>query len=185
MNHGSNNRGKEKAWNNGHSFEKLDDEVKERDLFIHSFIIYWCPYVCQVTAGILKQAKTKSVLSCNLEGKTDIKNGNSTQRRVMGFPGGSDSKGSACNAGDLGLIPGSGSYPGEGNGDPLQYSSLENSMDRGAWWAIVHGVTKSWTLLSDFHDTMVYQKNLSENQKEISLIKITFELRSEEWIGTN
>ena len=47
---------------------------------------------------------------------------------------------SACNAGDLGLIPGSGRSLGEGNGYPLQYSCLENSMDRGAWWAIVHGV---------------------------------------------
>ena len=57
----------------------------------------------------------------------------------------SDGKASACNAGDLGLIPGSGRYPGEGNGNPLQYSCLENSMDRGAWWAIVHEVAKSRT----------------------------------------
>ena len=49
------------------------------------------------------------------------------------------------NVGDLGLIPGSGRSPGEGNGNPLQYSCLENPMDRGAWWAIVHGVTKSQT----------------------------------------
>ena len=61
----------------------------------------------------------------------------------LGFPGGSDSKESAYNAGDLGSIPGSGRSPGEGNGYPLQYSCLENPMDRGAWWAIVHGVTKS------------------------------------------
>ena len=60
-------------------------------------------------------------------------------------PGGSDGKESACNAGDLGLSPGSGRSPGEGNGNPLQYSGLENSMDRGAWWATVHGVTKSRT----------------------------------------
>ena len=59
--------------------------------------------------------------------------------------GGSDSKESACNAGDLGLIPGSGRFPGEGNGNPLQYSCLENPMDRGVWQATVHGVTKSWT----------------------------------------
>ena len=52
--------------------------------------------------------------------------------RGMGFPGGSDSKVSACNAGDLGSIPGSGRSPGEGNGNPLQYSCLENPMDRGA-----------------------------------------------------
>ena len=58
------------------------------------------------------------------------------------FPGGSDSKESACNAGDPGTIPGSGRSPGEGNGNPLQYSCLENSMDRGAWQAIVLGVAE-------------------------------------------
>ena len=57
----------------------------------------------------------------------------------MGFPGGSDSKESACSAGDMGLIPGSGRSPGEGNGYPLQYSCLENPMDRGVWCATVHG----------------------------------------------
>ena len=56
----------------------------------------------------------------------------------------------ACNAGDPGSIPGWGRSPGEGNGSPLQYSCLENPMDRGAWWAVVHGVEKSWTQLSDF-----------------------------------
>ena len=59
-------------------------------------------------------------------------------------------KASACNAGDLGSIPGWGRSSGEGNGNPLQYSCLENSMDGGAWWATVHGVTKSGTQLSDF-----------------------------------
>ena len=62
------------------------------------------------------------------------------------------SKESACDAGDTGdtgLIPGSGGSPGEGNGNPLQYACLENSMDRGAWWAAVLGVTKSQTQLSD------------------------------------
>ena len=68
---------------------------------------------------------------------------------VPGFPSGSDGKESACNSGDLGLIPGLGRSPGEGNGYPLQYSCLENSMDRGAWWAIVHGVAKSRTRLSN------------------------------------
>ena len=63
------------------------------------------------------------------------------------FPGGSDSKESACNAGDLGSIPGSGRFPGGGHGNPLQYSCLENPMDRGAWWATVHGVEKSQTRL--------------------------------------
>ena len=59
-----------------------------------------------------------------------------------GFPGGLES---ACNAGDPGSIPGLGRCPGEGNGYPLQYSCLENPMDRGAWWATVHGIVSSWT----------------------------------------
>ena len=57
----------------------------------------------------------------------------------MGFPGGSDSKESACSAGDLGSIPASGRSPGKGSGYPLQYSCLENSMERGAWQATVYG----------------------------------------------
>ena len=68
-----------------------------------------------------------------------------------GFPCGSAAKEYACNAGDLGLIPGLGRTPGEGNGYPLQYSGLENSIDRGAWQATVHGVAKSQTGLRDFH----------------------------------
>ena len=59
------------------------------------------------------------------------------------FPGGSDGKESAYSAGDLGSIPGWGRSPGEGNGNPLQYSCLKNSMGGGAWWAAVHGVAKS------------------------------------------
>ena len=73
----------------------------------------------------------------------------------MGFPGGSEVKASACNAGDLGSIPGSGRSPGEGNGNPLQYSCLENPMDGGAWWVTFHGVAKSQTRLSDFTFTYV------------------------------
>ena len=61
------------------------------------------------------------------------------------FPGGSDGKASAYNAGDLALIPGSGRSSGEGNGNPFQYPCLESPMDGGAWYATVHGVTKSWT----------------------------------------
>ena len=67
-----------------------------------------------------------------------------------GFPGGSDSKESACNVGDLGSSPGLGRSAGGGHGNPLQYSCLENPMDRGAWCATVHGVAKSWTGLSDY-----------------------------------
>ena len=60
---------------------------------------------------------------------------------ILGFPHSSVSKESACNAGDLGSIPGSGRSPGEGNGNPFHYSCLENPMDRRAWQATVHGVT--------------------------------------------
>ena len=65
------------------------------------------------------------------------------------FPSGSDGKESACYVGDLGSIPGWGRSPGDGNGNPLQYSCLENSLDKGVWWSVVHGVTKSWTQLTD------------------------------------
>ena len=64
---------------------------------------------------------------------------------IQGFPGGSNGKESACNAGDLGSVPGLGRSPGKGNGYPLHYFCLENPMDRGAWRATVHGVAKSWT----------------------------------------
>ena len=69
--------------------------------------------------------------------------------RRKGFPGGSGGKESACNAVYPGLIPGLGRFPGEGNGNPLQYSCLENPMDGGTWWATVHGVVNSWIQLSD------------------------------------
>ena len=67
----------------------------------------------------------------------------------MGFPGGADGKESACNAGDLGSIPGLRRAPGRGHGNPLQYSCLENPHGKGAWWATVHGVTKSWAWRSN------------------------------------
>ena len=68
----------------------------------------------------------------------------------LGFPGGSGGKESACNVGDMGLIPGLGKSPGEGHGNPPQYSCLENPMDREAWWTTVHRVAKSWTRLNDY-----------------------------------
>ena len=75
-----------------------------------------------------------------------------------GFPGGSEVKASACNVGDLDSILGSGRSPGEGTGNPLQYSCLENPMDGEAWWAIVHRVAKSRTQLSDF--TFTFKEKL-------------------------
>ena len=74
---------------------------------------------------------------------------------VLGFPCGSDGKESACNARDPGLISGSGRSPGEENDNLLQYSCLENSIDRGAWWATVHGVAKSWIPLNNYTFTFM------------------------------
>ena len=69
----------------------------------------------------------------------------------MGFPGGSEVRESACNMGDLGLIPGKGRSPGECNGNPLQYSCLENPMDGGVWWSTVHGVAKETDTTERLH----------------------------------
>ena len=85
----------------------------------------------------------------------------------MDFPGGSDGKASVYNAGDLGSILGSGRSAGEGNGNSLQYSCLENTRDGGAWWAAVYGVSQSWTRL----------KQLSSSSSSSRLI-ITFVPRS-------
>ena len=73
-----------------------------------------------------------------------------TATETLAIPCGSEGKASACNARDLGSIPGWRRSPGEGNDNPLQYSCLENPMDGEAWWATVHGVAKSRTRLSDF-----------------------------------
>ena len=70
---------------------------------------------------------------------------------LRSLPGGTDDKESSCSVRDVGWIPGLGRSPGGGHGNPLQYSGLENSMDRGAWWATVHGAAKSQTGLSNFH----------------------------------
>ena len=85
----------------------------------------------------------------------------------MGFPGSSAGKESTCKAGDAGSVPGLGRSPRGGHGNPLQCSCLENPMDRGAWWAIVRGVTKNWTRL----------KQLSTAHKHIYTYIIKFILR--------
>ena len=77
-------------------------------------------------------------------------------KSLMDLPCSSYGKESARNAGDLGSIPGSGRSSGEGNGNPLQYSCLENPMDRGAWRVTVHGVSKSRKRLSDYHYCYYY-----------------------------
>ena len=98
---------------------------------------------------------------------------------IGGFPGGSDKKESACNEGDLGSTPGSGRFPGEGTGNPLQYSCLENPMNRGAWWAIVHGVAKSWTRLSDQH---THNSKWSRGLNVKQTIKILEENIGKTWV---
>ena len=85
------------------------------------------------------------------------------QVRILGFPGGSDGKESTCKAEDLGLIPGLGRYPGEGNGYPLQYSGLENSIA-----CTIHGVTKSQTWLGDFH-THLQKQGIFSEPREVPL----------------
>ena len=80
---------------------------------------------------------------------------------LWGFPGGSDGKESPHNERDPGLAPGLGRSQGEGNGSPLQYSCLENSMDRGACWAAVHGVVESWTWLQWLS---IHEQSRGENQ---------------------
>ena len=100
-------------------------------------------YFSEITYENRKISRHSSQLEKTLENCPPVEG-------YMGFPGSSDGKASTYNAGDLGSIPGSGRSPGEGNGNPLQYSCLENPMDRGAWWATVHGVAKSQIRLSDF-----------------------------------
>ena len=103
------------------------EDLLEKGMATHSSILAWrIPW--SVVHGIAKSRKRLTFTSLQYEN--------------TGFPGGSDSKESAYNAGDLGSIPGWGRSPGEGNGNPLQYSCLENSTDRGAWWATVHGVAE-------------------------------------------
>ena len=80
---------------------------------------------------------------------------------LLGFPGGSNGKESAYIAGDSGVIPGSGRTPGEGNGYPLQYPCLENSMDRGVWQARVHGVAKSQDMIKRLTHTHCVSVNLT------------------------
>ena len=81
-----------------------------------------------------------------------------TSNTYLGFPGGSVVKNLPASAGDIrdtGSIPRLGRSPGGGHGNPLQYSCLENPMDRGAWWAMVHGVTNSWTRLSNWTEVQI------------------------------
>ena len=123
-------------------------------VFIHSqvyvckhFLILLDPSVYDVMLKILTMGgKQHEKYRCGYLWEQTLDIGNLTASK----PFSSDGKVSACNAGDLGSIPGPGRSPGEGNGNPLQYSCLENPMDGGAWGATVHGVAESRTQLSDF-----------------------------------
>ena len=100
------------------------------------------------------------------------------QMIFIDIPGGSEVKASAYNVGDLGSIPVLGRSPGEGNGNPLQYSCLENPMDRGAWWATVHMVTKSWTQLSDFTFTFTYELVYYSDYLSVSSVQFSCSVMS-------
>ena len=93
--------------------------------------------------------KTKSLFYKNNNGKGKLVYILLSCLYLLGFPGSSEGKESACNVGDLDSIPRTGRSPGEGNGNPLQSSCPENPMDRGDWWATVHGVAKRQTQLGD------------------------------------
>ena len=82
----------------------------------------------------------------------------------LGFPSGSNGKEPSCNVRDPCSIPGSGRSSGEGNGNPLQYSCLQNPMDRGAWWAIVHEMAKSQTRLSNTAASLVSTTYMGANK---------------------
>ena len=119
-------------------------------------------YTNKYNSENLFSAELLNIRSQHWDISWDLLNGEAEQRNstqvtcFVGFLGGWDSKASAHNVGDLSLTPGLGRSLGEGNGNPLQYSCLENSMDGGAWWATVHGVAKSRTRLSDFTFTMPF-----------------------------
>ena len=91
---------------------------------------------------------------------------------MLGFPGGSARKESACSAGDLGSIPGSGRSPGEGIGYPLQYSCLEDPMERGTWRATVHGVAESQTGLSNYTQHSMHVMLLSRNSSSACVVDL-------------
>ena len=108
-----------------------------------SFFFFWL-----LSTPPEKGARKRYLVFLKRKGKQPILSFYSTTVKE-GFSGGSDGKESTCNAGDLGLIPGLGRSPGEGSGNPLQCSCLENPMDRGAWWAAIYGVAQSRARLSD------------------------------------
>ena len=103
-------------------------------------------------AGRALWVKTQAMIGTHIQRKSPWRRGRLPTPVFLGFPADSDDKQSSCKAGDLGSIPGLGRSPGGRHGNPLQDSDLENPMDRGAWWATAHGVTKSQTRLWDLNN---------------------------------
>ena len=128
-------------WPKHWSFSFSNSLSNENSGFI-SFRIDWFLFVLQGSfKSLLQHHNSKvSILQCSAFVMIQLS--------YPWLPGNSKGTESACNAGDLSSVPEWGRSPGEGHGNPLQYSCLENSMDRGAWQATVHGVTKNWTPLS-------------------------------------
>ena len=99
-----------------------------------------------LVAQLVKNLPAMQEAPVRFLGQEDVlEKGEAARSNILGFPGGSEGKESTCNPGALGSIPGLGRSPGGGHGYPLQYSCREKPMDRGAWWATVHGAAKSQT----------------------------------------
>ena len=105
-------------------------------------VLEWGAIAFSIEKLVVTNGKSSKMEVGNEEVQSTIHKINMLQGYIVGFPHSSVGKESACSAGDLGSISGSGRSPGEGNGNPLQHSCLENPMDRGAWQATVHGVTR-------------------------------------------
>ena len=133
----------EKVWRKGNPPVTVDGNIN------------WCGHYGKQYGGSLKTKNGANIWSSNSTSVYLFSENKKLNRTyicilmfIRSFPGSSDSKESPCVAGDPGSIPELGKFPGVGIGNPLQYSCLENSMDRVGWWATVHGVTKSQTQLS-------------------------------------
>ena len=125
-------------------------------LYIYVYMLLRVFFVTSLVAQLVKNPPTRQEIPVWFLGQEDPWRKIGYTLIFLGFHGGSDSKESSCNSGDPGLIPGLGRSPREGNDYPLQYSGLENSMDRGAWKAIVHGIEESnmtqWLSLSKIRE---------------------------------
>ena len=121
-------------------------------LYLDIGIIFYTGKTKQASKKEINEIENRKLIEEKMDSKAAFLK-RSTKLMCLGFPGGSDGKESACNAGYLGSILVSGRSPGEGKGNTLQYTCLEKPKDEGAWWATVHRVAKSQTQLSGFYFT--------------------------------